>query len=741
MKVTADTRAIAAWLALGAAGFALLPWYMLQDSVLSTAWLRTFASRDNAPALLQAALHGRGWLWPIGIALLAGASALVPSARRIRSTILLAVGGAGFVYALAQGFAIGARGFSFEGLAQAFAAQPAGQFGMGLGAALVLASFVMLFSLGIALRGYFKGDGFVAACVVSIGVLIGIFTFYPVVKVLLSAVQTADSTASLSAFATRLATEKIWGLGCLGGGTRCGVAWNTLLLALACATACTTLGLAFALIVTRTRFPLRKLLRVLSVLPIITPPFVIGLGLILLFGRAGLVNQFLEFAFGIEPTRWIYGFQGVLVAQVFAFTPIAFLVLIGVVEGVSPALEEAAQTLRADRWTTFATVSLPLMRPGLANAFLISFIESIADFGNPILLGGNFGVLSTEIFFSVVGAQLDQGRAATLGIVLLGLALGAFLLQRRVVGRKVYTALSGKGDAGLPSPLPDAVRVICYGVAVPWALLTVVIYAMALTGGFVETWGRDYTPTLKHYVKAFGIEWGPHGLLWTGAAWNSFWTTLKLSTIAAPLTAALGILAAWLLTRQRFVGQATFEFGTMLSFAIPGTVIGVSYILAFNVPPIELTGTAIVLVACNVFRNMPVGVRAGMASMTQIDRSLDEAANTLRARGWTTLRTVLLPLLKPAVVAALVYSFVRAMTTVSAVIFLVSAEYEWATTYIINRVINGDYGVAIAYSSVLIVLMVLVILAIQRAIGERRLGRRAVTLQPRGGTTLGGTAA
>ena len=138
-------------------------------------------------------------------------------------------------------------------------------------------------------------------------------------------------------------------------------------------------------------------------------------------------------------------------------------------------------------------------------------------------------------------------------------------------------------------------------------------------------------------------------------------------------------------------------------------MIGVSYILAFNVPPIEITGTALILVVCNVFRNMPVGVRAGMASISQIDRSLDEASSTLGARGATTLRRILLPLLKPAVVAALVYSFVRAMTTVSAVIFLVSAEYEWATTYIINRVVNGDYGVAIAYSSVLIVLMVAVI--------------------------------
>ena len=212
-------------------------------------------------------------------------------------------------------------------------------------------------------------------------------------------------------------------------------------------------------------------------------------------------------------------------------------------------------------------------------------------------------------------------------------------------------------------------------------------------------------------------------------------TGLSPIALAAPLTAVIGLLTAYLLARQKFAGQRAFEFGTMLSFAIPGTVIGIAYVLAFNVPPIELTGTAAILVLCNVFRNMPVGVRAGIASMAQIDRSLDEASTTLGARGLTTLRRVLLPLLKPAVVAALVYSFVRAMTTVSAVIFLVSAQYEWATTYIINRVVNGDYGVAIAYSSVLIVLMLAVIGLIQWAVGTRRLGRRSA-----GGAALAGAA-
>ena len=739
--MTPATKAILFWIAVGAVGFVLLPWYALQDSIASIGWLKDYTSKDNAPATVQALKHGRAWLLPIGALFFAAVPLLrMRVSRPARANCLLLIGGTGFVYFLAQGFAIGAQGWSFESLNALSGPLATGQYGMGWGAALAGAAFTMLFALGLAERGYLNGDAFIAASVVGIAVAVAVFTFYPVVRILLSALQDQSGTFSVPAFFARMFTEKIWGIGCVAGGGRCGVAWNTLVLALLCATGCTSLGLAFALTVSRTGFRYKRVLRALSVLPIITPPFVIGLGLILIFGRSGLVNQFLEWAFGIAPSRWIYGLQGVLTAQIFSFTPIAFLVLIGVVEGVSPSIEEAAQTLRANRWRTFIDISLPLMRPGLVNAFLISFIESIADFGNPIVLGGNFGVLSTEVFFSVVGAQLDQGRAATLGILLLLFALAAFFAQRRLLGRKVYTALAGRGDSGLPTPLPDRVRRLCYAVALPWAALTIIIYAMALIGGFVEQWGRNYTPTLKHYEKAFAIEVTNSGIIWAGAAWNSFWTTVKLSAIAAPLTALMGILTAYILTRHRFVGRSAFEFGTMLSFAIPGTVIGVSYILAFNVPPIEITGTALVLILCNVFRNMPVGVRAGIAAMSQIDKSLDEASATLGARGLTTLRRILLPLLKPAMVAALVYSFVRAMTTVSAIIFLVSAEYEWATTYIINRVVNGDYGVALAYCSVLIVLMLAVIWLIQRLVGARRLGRREMTLEP-GMAQLGGTAA
>ena len=398
---------------------------------------------------------------------------------------------------------------------------------------------------------------------------------------------------------------------------------------------------------------MQRPLQGLALLPIITPPFVVGLGLILLFGRAGLVNQALEALFGVTPSRWFYGVFGIWLAQLFAFTPIAFMIMRGVVQGVSPSLEEAAQTLRASRWQTFRTVTLPLLAPGLANAFLVGFIESMADFGNPIVVGGPYAVLSTEIFFAIVGAQYDQGRAASLSLVLTLFALAVFALQRRLLGRASYTTLTGKGDAGVAMALPAGLGRVVVGVTLPWLAFTVVVYVFAFVGGFVKTWGRDYTPTLAHLRTAFDVQWGDYGLVWAGTAWNSLFTTLKLAALAAPVCAGLGLLVAWLLARTQFRGQGAFEFGALLAFAIPGTVLGVSYILAFNVPPFELTGTAFIIVLCFVFRNLPVGVRAGTAAFKQIDKSLDEASTLLHASTATTLRRVVLPLLKPALVAAL----------------------------------------------------------------------------------------
>jgi iron(III) transport system permease protein len=686
-----------AWLAATAAGLVLLPWYA------------TEGGRWGAPAVLEA-LRGRAWLLALFLPLV-GLVAARPwrMARERAGLALMLAGGIGLLLLLAQGFLFRHPNITPAG----WPTQP----GMGYGALAAALGFLMLFCQGLAARGFCRGDFFVVGAIGLVVASIAAFVFFPIFVMLASAFEGGR-------FAASFFDRSIWGVDCLYSSLRCGVAWNTVFLAIIVGAGSTLLGLAFALIAARTAFRFKGVLRVMSVLPIITPPFVIGLAIILLFGRAGAITTLAYDWLDIPRSRWIYGLAGVAFAQLLAFTPIAFLVLLGVVQGISPSLEEASQTLRARGWTTFRTVTLPLLRPGLAAAFLLGFVESMADFGNPLVLSGNYEVLSVKIFFAVVGAAHDQTRAAVLALVLLVFTLAAFWAQQRWLGRASYTTVTGKGDAGLPVPLPRGLRWLCYGIAIPWALLTLAVYVTIFVGGFVRAVGRDYSFTLDHFLAGFSVEMGARGLHFTGAAWPSLTTTLTIATIAAPLTAAVGLLTAWLLSRQNFAGKRAFEFGTLLSFAIPGTVVGISYIIAFNVPPIEITGTAAILIISFVFRNMPVGVRAGVATLSQIDKSLDEASHTLGARSATTIRRVVLPLLRPAIVASLVYSFVRAMTAVSAVIFLVTAEYNMATAYIVGRVEAGEFGLAIAYSCVLIAIMLAVIGLIQLGVGERKLGRR-----------------
>ncbi|WP_149139516.1 ABC transporter permease [Gemmobacter caeruleus] len=707
------TRTARLWGLLGVAGFVLLPWYMVPGGVLSLGWPGDPAGASG----LVAVLGGRVWLAGPGLALLAAlAAGFLLRDPQARAKAWVICGVAGLVLLVAQGLLILGDGPRLAALGTA--AQP----GMGLGAFVTALALLFITTTGISARGRGRGDAFVTGLVGLIVALVGVFVFYPMAFVLIRAFELKGGAGfGLSEFLPRFFAAETWSLACLAGGW-CGPAVNSLALALATGLGTTTLGLAFALIFTRTDFVAKKLLRVLTILPIITPPFVIGLALILLFGRAGTMTEFLHWAFGMEKTRWIYGFGGVWLAQMLSFTPIAFLVLIGVVEGISPSMEEASQTLDADRWQTFRRVSLPLMRPGLANAFLLGFIESLADFGNPLVLGGNFNVLSTEIYFAIVGTVADPAKAAILSMILLAMTLGAFLVQRRWLGRKSYATVTGKADNGQHASLNPGLKWACYATALPWAAFTLVLYALIVFGSFVKLWGYNHSFTLAHYKQAFAITFR-NGLHFTGAAWDSYFSTLTIAAISAPLTAMVGLATAYLLVRQKFAGKDAFEFSTMLSFAIPGTVIGVAYVMAFNFPPIELTGTAIILILVFVFRNMPVGVRGGIAAMSQLDKSLDEASIMLGANSFTTLRRVILPLLGPAILAAITYSFVRAITSVSAVIFLVSARHNMATSFIVGRVENNEFGIAIAYSTVLIVTMLAAILALQAVIGRRRLRR------------------
>ncbi|ESX00228.1 iron ABC transporter permease [Mesorhizobium sp. LSJC268A00] len=714
---SAPGRSALAWVMAAWASFVLLPWYKVEGGFLSFDWLAQPA--DATPAIILA-LGGRPWLLPLVLPLLL-ASWLV---ARNNPKSLAVAGAAGLLWLAIEGFSIIHSGWGFGLLTQIAGTPGPIQPGLGWGAALYAVAMLMFIAEALAARGWCKGDRFVVGSLSIVIASLILFVAYPLLSILTSAIKDNDGNVVPALFFEKIFSANIWSLRCLYGEGSCGVAWNTVAIAVLVGFFCTALGLALALIALRTKLPAKWLLRGLSIMPIITPPFVIGLALILLFGRAGIVTNLMSVHLGIPRSRWIYGMAGITIAQVLAFTPIAFLVLVGVLQGVSPSMEEASQTLRASRWRTFRTVTWPLIRPGLASAFLISFIESMADFANPLVLGGNFNVLSTDIFFAVVGAAHDQGRAAVLAIVLLMFTLAAFVIQRRWIGSRSYVTVAGKGDGGVPATLPKALRIGCYAAVVPWLVLTIVVYGIILGGGFVQSIGRDNTPTLEYFLTAFSIEKGVNGWFFSGSAWPSLLMTIGLALVAMPFTAALGILTAYLLDRQRFAGRTMFEFLAMMSFAIPGTVIGVSYILAFNVPPVQLTGTRLIIVISFIFRNMPVAIRAGLANLGQIDKSLDEASLTLGARSFATLLRVILPILKPAIVTAMIYSFVRAVTAVSAVIFLASGRFNLATVYIVGRADVGEYGIAIVYSAVMIVVMMVILIGIQLLVGERRLGRR-----------------
>lgn len=537
----------------GVLGLFILPWYHVRRGFFAFEWVADFLSNDRYwPGFIQL-VSGKWQLLPVLLLLISAAYLRLRKKPGGRGNLLGLIGAIGLVWMVVEGMSIGLRGWNWDLLSTTFGTVD-GQPAFGAGAIFLILSFAGFISYGLAEKGALKGDAIVLSALTLLILLVVTFVFYPILSMFAGAFQDFRGNFTTEGVARNITDPQIWKLSCLAGG-KCGIAWRTLFLAICTAAGSTTLGLAFALMVTRTQMPFRKSLRLLSILPIITPPFVIGLALTLMMGRAGFVTESIEAATGLELGRWIYGLRGIWIAQMLSFTPISFLVLVGVVEGISPSLEEASQTMRSGRWRTFRKISLPLMAPGLANAFLIGFIESMADFGNPMVLGGNGGVLSTEIFFAVVGAQSDPSRAAVLATVLLCFTLTAFYAQRVWLGKRNFATVTGKGDGGHHAKLPRRI-VIPVGIVVGfWSLFTISVYGIILFGGFVKVWGLDHSVTLDHYITAFAISF-ENGFAFTGVAWNSFWTTMWIALAAAPLTAAVGILSAWLIVRQDFPGKS-----------------------------------------------------------------------------------------------------------------------------------------------------------------------------------------
>ncbi|HZJ10978.1 MAG TPA: ABC transporter permease subunit, partial [Trueperaceae bacterium] len=340
---------------------------------------------------------------------------------------------------------------------------------------------------------------------------------------------------------------------------------------------------------------------------------------------------------------------------------------------------------------------------------LLSMIESLADFGNPIVLGGNRRYLATEVYLSLTG-RFNPTEAAVYGVVLLALVLLAFFVQRWWLGGGSFITVTGKPSSGALVRLPPRLEIVLTSILLLWTVFVAALYFSIVLGSFTQLWGVDYSLTIEHYQD------------FMTAGWPVFLYTLRIAAISALPAMLLGFLVAYLVSRQRFWGRRFIEFGSLLSFATPGTVMGVAYIFAFNTGPWLLTSTATIIILALVFRNMPVTIRSAVAGIAQIDPSLEEASTMLRARSFTTMRRILFPLLVNTLVTGLIFAFVRAVTAVSQVIFLVSPGNLLATVLLLGWVEQGQLGRAAAMGTILIVSMLLtimVVLALARRIGTR----------------------
>jgi iron(III) transport system permease protein len=476
---------------------------------------------------------------------------------------------------------------------------------------------------------------------------------------------------------------------------------NSLLVSAVATVVTVALALVLAYGVTRTTMPGKRFVSLMALLPMISPPFLVSLAFILLFGRNGLVTRTL----GLD---WsIYGFWGIVVAQVFTFLPQAYILLANVLGTIDTSLEEAAENLGAGPLVTLRRVTLSVARPGLASAALIVFILCMTDFGNPILIGGRFNVLATEIYAQVIGMN-DFAAASTMSVILIVPCLLAYVVNTAWVGTKSYVTVTA-GALTAVRPTPALLRWPLTGVAVGIGLFVAVIYGLIPLGSLVRLWGSDWSLSLHHYTFHSTAE----------GAWP-IWNSVRLAVVTGVVGTLLALITAYVIERKRPPGARLLESLSLLPAALPGTVIGVGYILAFNVPPVLLTGTVWILVTSVVFWKFPVAVLAAVNALKQIDPAIEEAAVSLGAGGLTTFVRVVLPLLTGTAFSIFIYFFINGMVTVSAVIFLIFPGFNLGSVAILNQVENGYPGVACALGTLILVIVIGAVLLLRALIGGDR---------------------
>ncbi|MDR5683235.1 MAG: iron ABC transporter permease [Armatimonadota bacterium] len=457
---------------------------------------------------------------------------------------------------------------------------------------------------------------------------------------------------------------------------------NSLLMMVLSTATATLLGFVFAFATTRIDVPGRRFFRTVAMLPLFAPPFMVAFAYILMFGRQGLITRTL---LGLDVN--IFGWWGLWLVQTIAFFPLAMLIIAGVLDAVNPSLEHAARNLGADEWEVLRTVSVPLIRPGVAGAMLVVAISVLADFGNAVIIAGGFPLLATEAWFRMEGMGDLRGAALVVAMLLVP-SLTLFLLERYWVSRRVYVTVTGRGSRLEHPPTPPLFKWAAFAVCALAALMVLLVYFGVVAGAVTAVWGRDWSPTLDHWRLATDRI-------------DTLWTSVRIGALAGAGTAAVAVLVAFL-TSRALPGRQILDFLAVLPGALPGVFVGVGFVLAFN--PTPLGGSLWLLAIALAFWHLPMGYQAARARFQQIDRSIEEAAANLGATGLRVLRDVYVPLLVRAVFDAFAVSFIRAVTNVSIVIFLIAPGQVVATFVILNMIQNNIWGAAAALTTMLLLL-------------------------------------
>jgi len=475
---------------------------------------------------------------------------------------------------------------------------------------------------------------------------------------------------------------------------------NSLFITMMSTLTATIFGFLYAYTLEYSDIPWKRTFRFVPVLPLLSPPFVVALAWILLFGRRGLIT------YELFKLNWsIYGWKGLWLVQSIAFFPYSYLIIDSVLKEIDPALEFAAKNAGADGFQVFRTITLPLALPGILNSAILVAIYILADFGNPIVIAGNWPVLPTEIYGRISG-HYDLTGATGLSAVLLIPTFLLFIINRKILGSKSFVTVTGKGS-GLEKPLVGKVtRWILFFLCFFIVCIIILVYGILFIGSFTRTWGVDWTFSVQHWNILFGTKI------------SSLYNSIRYGLFAGGGAALFSVLASYFIYGKSFLGKKILDFLVILPAAIPGIFLGVGFLLAFNRPPLLLTGTSFIIILGLMVWNIPLGYQSCTANLTQIGNEIEEGAINLGANPLRVFKDIIFPLLHLPFFSGFIMGFLRSITNLSIVIFLISPGKSTATAEILSLIQYAELGPAIAICIALFSIALLVIFLAQLFLGK-----------------------